>query len=605
VSALPRPDEDVASTSVLPPPIGGHRLASCGRSAALVRATGEIDWWCAPAFDGPPLLWSLLDPAGAAARWRTTRPVSVEGTPAGPSVRTTIRTDGGRLECRDAVISVGDGVALVRLVRALDGPMTATHELALGGFDGPWIDLDGDGPVTVVGPPGRVRDGWLVTEVAVDAAWRGLAVVVGGSGAPTLSELVVAVDEADDEFARRLRGVVLPRSQPRRAEQALAVLHACTYQPTGAVIASPTTSVPETPGGDRQFDYRYCWLRDAGLAAAVASMLGDKPTAERFLDFVCGAVEECGIWSPVVTVLGDALPDEREIAGVEGWAESRPVRVGNAASSQRQYDALGLLVEAISASLGAGGRLGTRRWRLVREIADAMVAEPADAKSNGIWERREPARMVSGDVGRWLALDRAITIARRHRPWTRRRHWKQARDAARARVLDAMAPDGRLPQRYDDEYRADASALMVPLFGMLSRRDARAHRLVDRVLEDLGAWPFVYRYEPDGADGFAAGEGAFLPTSYWAVSALAALGRVDEAEERLEAMCARLPEVLAEEVDPESGDSRGNVPLVWSHMELARALYLVDAARRRKRYGPIGGGAWRLGRFVVRRWGRP
>ena len=145
---------------------------------------------------------------------------------------------------------------------------------------------------------------------------------------------------------------------------------------------------------------------------------------------------------------------------------------------------------------------------------------------------------------------------------------------------------------------------MPPLFGMLSGRDARAHAVVDAVLRDLEAYPFLYRYEPDGDDGLAPGEGAFVPVSCWAVSALAAIGRVDEARQRLDDLCARLPRPIAEEIDPQSRVSLGNVPLIWSHMELARALYVLDAAERRERWGPAGLWAWRLARYATLRWRR-
>jgi GH15 family glucan-1,4-alpha-glucosidase len=145
---------------------------------------------------------------------------------------------------------------------------------------------------------------------------------------------------------------------------------------------------------------------------------------------------------------------------------------------------------------------------------------------------------------------------------------------------------------------------MIPLFGLLGRRDPRAHAIVDAIVHDLGAGSFVYRYEPDGADGFVPGEAAFVPVCWWAVSALARLGRVDEARTRLDDLCRRLPRLLAEEIDPVTDESLGNVPLVWSHTELARALYIVDAAERRRRWTPVGLLAWRVGRYARLRWTR-
>jgi GH15 family glucan-1,4-alpha-glucosidase len=270
------------------------------------------------------------------------------------------------------------------------------------------------------------------------------------------------------------------------------------------------------------------------------------------------------------------------------------VRLGNEAARQTQHDAFGLLLEAVSVHLRTGGRLRPETWSLVRGIADHLASCTQD-QSNGIWEIREADEFVSGDIGKWLALDRAVRIARRHRPWMRRSRWVAARDEVRSRVLSVLRDDGSLPQtfRCDDE-RSDAAALMLVIFGLLDRKDPRATAVVDAVLRDLGADPFVYRYRPDGADGFAPGEGAFVPTCWWAVSALATIGRVDEAVQRLDALCARLPDLLSEEFDPVDDVALGNVPLVWSHTELARALYVLDAELRRKRWTTAGLALWRI-----------
>lgn len=298
---------------------------------------------------------------------------------------------------------------------------------------------------------------------------------------------------------------------------------------------------------------------------------------------------------------GGPVPEERTVEGIEGWGGSRPVRVGNDAAGQLQYDAWGLVVEAVSVHLQTGGSLDDATWALVRTVADRIATEEPEA-SGGIWELRDPRLLLSGDVGRWLVLDRAIWMARLLRPGTPRRRWKQARVQARERVLTALAADGRLPQAYGAANRPDASALMVPLFGMLPRRDPRATQVITAVLDDLGAGPFLYRYPPGGDDRFSGTEGAFLPVSWWAISALAVVGRVDEAETRMDQLCATLPQLLSEEVNPVDSTALGNVPLVWSHMELARALYLLDAARLRQRYGTPVLTLWRLARYASLRW---
>jgi len=288
-----------------------------------------------------------------------------------------------------------------------------------------------------------------------------------------------------------------------------------------------------------------------------------------------------------------------EVTGVAGWANSLPVRAGNDAATQTQYDALGMLVEAVSVYLQSGGVLSSQVWDLVRGIADICAGADPEEATNGIWELPEPRRFLDADVGRWLALDRAIWIARGWRPLTRRRAWMRARAQLRARVLGAIGEDGGLPQFHGQSGdQRDASALMVVVFGMLNHRDPRAARLVEQTLAGLDAWPYLRRHNVDGSDGFAPGEGAFLPVSWWAVAALANCGRVAEATERCGALERALPRLLAEEVDPDTGEALGNIPLVWSHAEAARAMYLLDAAAMRDRFGAAVLTAWRIGRFV-------
>jgi hypothetical protein len=591
--------------------MAAHRLLGDGCGTAMVAYDGTIDWWCAPAFDAPPLLWSLLDPAGAASAWIGATYVEAPSRPAGPTSRSVVRVDGRRVILRDGLVPSEDGTCLVRLARLEDGPpLRATHRLALGGFDRPWaastngeltldgvkLDLVADGEVTG-GRPWLSLDVWLTTD-----RWVGMVIGVDASvpwSAP--ADAAGALDDLDAEARVLLRSARFPRHHPERAADALAVLRACTDRRTGAVVASPTTSLPEAVGHDRQFDYRYCWIRDAALATSVAALLGDPAAAQRYLAFVAEvALPDPDACPPVVRTDGGRVPAEREVADVRGWADSAPVRVGNAAAEQVQYDAWGFVLEAVLVNLHAGGRLDASTWQLVRAVADRMADHEPEAES-GIWELRRPKQLLSADIGRWLVLDRAVRIARWHRPWHPRRRWARARDATRAAVLAALHADGRLPQAHDDD-RPDASALTVVLFGLLPPSDARAHHVVDAVLRDLGEGPHVRRYPP-GDDGFGGVDGTFLPISWWAVSSLALLGRLDEAEARADELCAGLPQLLPEMVDPPSGMALGNTPLVWSHMELARAMDWLDAGRTVRRFGRAGLVARRFVRSVPYRVG--
>ncbi len=602
-SWAPGPEE----RSGCPPPSGSHRVLGDGRSSALLTPGAEVDWWCAPSLDSPPVLWSLLDPGGARAGWPGARLVEAAAEPAGPSTRTTLALGRTRIEVWDGLLPIsGDGSALVRLVRTLDEPVEVVHELTAGGFDGPvgrWsntaarladVEVHLTGGRIAIGP-----DGVATTRLLVTTDWTPVVVSCGQPVGADPAALAHALRQTETAQRSALGRALLPRHHPERAREALAVLEACTDRGSGAIVAAPTTSLPEVPGADRQFDYRFTWLRDASLAASVASLLGDGEAAERHLSFVHRMAGGDAVPAhPMSDIRGGPVPQEREVEGVSGWASSSPVRVGNAAGDQVQLDALGLLLEAISVYLQTGGSLDDDTWRLVSRVAD-HAADGDDPMSNGIWELREARPLVSADIGRWIALDRAVWIARGWRPLSRRRRWKRARKAARDRVIAAIRPDGSLPQAYDDDHASlDASGLMAVLFGLLDRDDPRAGAVVDTTIAGLGAGPFLYRYQPGGDDGFAGSESTFTPTSWWAAAALAQTGRLSEAQARVDALCAGLPALLAEELDPASGASLGNVPLVWSHIEAARTMYILDAEALRARYGTAGLWAWRLGRYI-------
>jgi len=608
----------VSASSHHAPPIAAHRLLGDGTATALLRPGGEVDWWCAPAMDSPPLLWSLLDAAGSASRWRGLRAASASGAAAGPVLTTTLHGATGRVQCRDALHCSQDrGSSLIRLVRGLDADLALEHEVAVGGFDSPqglWETGVGGWTAAVAGQQLRVLGGvsvvdgsWLRTRVrAPQGDWAAVVVTLDARRVLDIAALRADLDAAEQEDVVLLDRARLPTSSPERARDALRVVRQCTYAPTGAVVASPTTSLPESPGHDRQFDYRYSWLRDASLAVSVAALLGRVEVSERYLDFILGQTKGGGLPDgPMTDVRGHKVPDEHEVDGVSGWAGSLPIRVGNGANGQLQYDALGLFVEAVSVQLQQGARLRPQVWQAVQQVADGVSEPDLERRTSGIWELREPAELVSGDIGIWIALDRALWIARVFRPWTRHPRWVRARREARDRVLGALLPGGGLPQAYGGGPRsADASALLAVMFRLLDRRDPRASALVDATLRELDCAPFLYRYEPGGDDGFAGREGAFLPASWWVVSALAACGRVQEATARARELDRVLPALLPEELDPESRQGLGNVPLVWSHMEAARAMYVLDAARVRDRWSAAGLAVWRVSRWLQARNGR-
>lgn len=587
-------------------------------------------------------MWSLLDADGGRSRWVGASAVTWDGPPAGPALRAVVRIDGQRVHTWDGLLALDGGSLLVRLVKAEAAPTRLEGELAIGRFGAGWHDwrVDGDGTAAdhfrlVAGDDVSVRVDRHRLRLDVPCTpqrWTGFAVAAadpareGSTDAPqrplhrvggthAVDELVELMDAAERSERTAMSSVRLPHHHRARATDALRVLRVLTDPATGAPVASSTTSLPEAPGEDRQFDYRFSWLRDSGLAVATAALLGQSDSAAKYLSFVGDLLDRYSEHlTPLTTTTGEQVPMEREVPSVAGWAESRPIRIGNEASGQRQLDSVAVVIEAVSVHVQCGGRMDRGTWSVVARLADLLADAPFEPTA-GIWEFREPAYLSSEELARWFGLDRAVKLARWYRPWLRRSArvtaWVRGRDLARARVEAAIDPaTGLLPQRLQPSPLSpgavvvtDAAALIAALTGFFPADDERAVRLVRGTIASLEQGPFLYRYLPFD-DGFRGREGAFVPASWWAVGALAAIGDVEEAERRADAMCAVLAPLQPEEWDVEAGEGLGNMPLLWSHMEAARALYLLQAARIRKRYGRIGLGLWRLSRFARLRLSR-
>lgn len=592
------------------PPLGAHRLLGQGRGAALVRPNGEVDWWCPNRFEATPVLWSLLDPNGGASRWLDVELASWDGAPAGPTAHSRLRQGQNRIDTWDGLITVGTSTVLVRLVRCTD-QIELVHELRCGGFDEPlrtWeIDVDGAGSgdlrVCILGPSdGHVLhhdQTTLHTRLQLQPGlWTGVMVSAGPMETLYIADVVAMMRDAEQDEAEYLDHVQLPRAHPSRAVDALRVMRVLTDPETGAPIASPTTSLPEDPGGQRQFDYRYSWLRDSAHAAATAALIGRSRTSATYFEFVHRLLErQSDQIVPMTETSGDPVPDEREVEGVAGWAGSVPVRVGNAASAQTQLDSLSTVLESIVVHIQCGGRMSPTIWSIVDRLADALVDAPV-GPSSGIWELREPKHLVTDELARWIGLDKAIRIKRVLRPWLRRPEWVAARAAARDRVMAAIDPaTGMLPQSFEGPFVADAATLLACLNGFFPARGEQVTRLVAATISTLEEGWFLRRYH-SGTDDFDGVEGAFVPASWWAVSALAAIGDYHGAKQRADEMCSHLPPLQPEEWWVENDEALGNTPLLWSHTEAARALYNLNCARIAHRYGHTGLRVWRILRYV-------
>ena len=358
-----------------------------------------------------------------------------------------------------------------------------------------------------------------------------------------------------------------------------------TYMPTGATVAALTTSLPETPGGERNWDYRYSWMRDSTFTLQALHWLNLDWEADEFMQFVADLeVNEDGALQIMYGIDGRRDLSERTLEHLSGYAGARPVRVGNGAFDQRQNDVFGAALDSILLHTRRSQRLPRRLWPLVQaqaECASMVWREP----DQGIWEARgAPQHYVSSKLMCWVALDRASRLARLRGAGDLDEKWRAIADEIRVDVEKHGVSDrGVLRQHYATE-SLDASTLLAPLFGFLPGDDERAHSSVLAIAEELTENGYVLRYRTDETDdGLSGKEGTFLICSFWLVSALAIVGEQARARDLMERLL-RIASPLglyAEEFDVETGYHLGNFPQAFSHLALIGAAGRIIAAERR------------------------
>jgi GH15 family glucan-1,4-alpha-glucosidase len=588
------------------PPIHDYALIGDCRTGALVSSSGSIDWLCLPRFDSPSCFNRLLD-------WDRGGYCQVHPTGSFRSKRfyqghtavltTEFETDGGRARLID-LMPVGaeggrgsDKFALRQLLRMIEG-MEGTVEFALA------IKLRPDDGRTTPRFKQRGRAGYAadfggrMLFVAADmpmeigpATLCGRAVVSRGNRLtlwltyaeeapaeyPRLSEAAETIAETRAYWTGWSESCRYNGRQRDQVIRSAITLKLLTYAPSGAIVAAPTTSLPERLGGELNWDYRYCWLRDASYTAHSFFRLGFDAEARASTQWMTHATTLTYPELQVMyTVHGEAAIPERRWPLFEGYRRSQPVRIGNAASEQQQLDVYGEVLDSLALYIDAGYAVDrdTKRW--IVEVGN-LLSLSWPYPDHGIWEiRGHPRHYVHSKVMCWTALDRVERVARKLgiRPSTVA--WAQAREAlVRAILKTGYSKTRRSFVQVLGGTRLDAAALTFGLTGFIDGRDPRMTSTISTIQRSLTRGPLVYRYIAEQETGRE--EGAFLPCSFWLVEALAAAGRMEEAEDLLDRLTIHANDLglFPEEIRHQDGAFLGNFPLALTHVAHLGALLRI------------------------------
>jgi GH15 family glucan-1,4-alpha-glucosidase len=611
-------------------PIADYALLSDCRSAALVSRAGSVDWLCFPRFDGPAVFarlldedaghWSLTVPGAATTRRYADQTMAMETTFRSPT-GTAVLTDAmavGRNERGHDIGADSPGVLLRRIV-CTQGEVEVAVEYAPRpeyGLIHPLLDPVDGGLVARGGADVLVLSAPAALEVAGATATGRHTLRAGESAALALHHAhswePVPPVWSQEEIARRLEDTLEGWRSWSAIHQTYEgpwrelvhhsgrVLQALTFQPTGAIVAAATTSLPETVGGERNWDYRYTWVRDACLTMEALWVAACPDEANRFFGFLAGAAAtqlHRGMDLQIMFgVGGDRDLTERELSHLGGWRSSRPVRVGNGAWSQRQLDVYGELLGAAQRLVEQLGELDPWTRRFLTAAADAAASRWKE-KDQGIWEiRGEPRDFLYSKLMCWVALDRAIALAGPLGAVDRVADWTAGRDEIRAAILEHGWSDraGAYSQAFGAD-ELDASNLMLAVTGFLPGDDPRMKATIDATAERLtDERGLVYRYR--AADGLEGEEGTFLLCTFWLAQAQALAGEVEQARATFERAIAYASDVglLAEEVDVGGAEMIGNFPQAFSHIGLVNAAWAITEAQARKSAPePVGGPAMR------------
>ncbi len=595
--------------------IGSYALIGDCHSAALVGTDGSIDWACFPRFDSPSTFARILDEnRGGAFAIVPAGIVETERSYLGDTnvLVTTFRCESGTLEltdcmpvtARDGIATITNQSAILRRLRCLDGHvdvgvavaprfeygtltpifrlLTRRTGYAVGGASALWV--------TATEPlewqEEAISGGWQLQageEAWIRCAWTPSIVDRSTVLHPSVDEMRAALEDTIAFWETWIdHSTYEGEHRPEVARSAL-VLKALQYAPTGAVVAAPTTSLPEEIGGERNWDYRYTWIRDATLTLMSLFVVGFTEEADAFKAWLerasAGRPRDLQI---MYGIGGERLLPEFTLDHLDGHRGSRPVRIGNGAARQVQLDMYGQILQAAWLYALADGRISPQDWNFLSELAE-IVCERWNIPDQGIWEVRGPPRhFTHSKLNCWMALDKAIRLSERLRLPGPTARWEAMRDRIREYLLTEAAPDGWFRQAADVD-APDAATLLVPAFGFLPATSPLVLNTVEVVVDRLSHDGLVSRYlVDDHVEGVRGNEGAFLLCSLWLVDCYTYSGRLKEAEALLQRILSLSNDVglFAEEADPVTGELLGNFPQAFTHMALITSCSALSAARR-------------------------
>ncbi|HEY7105118.1 MAG TPA: glycoside hydrolase family 15 protein [Acidimicrobiia bacterium] len=606
------------------PPIAEYAFLSDCEVNALVAPDGTVEWLCLPRPDSPSLFGALLDRSAGFFRvapatvdvphhrrylpgtmvletsWHTPtgwlsvadllvigpsergeRPARYRRVPGDDSARgvllRTARCDSGHVELEASCLPLFD-------YGRKEGTWSYTGDgyehLSLGCGDLS-LELASSMRLGVAGSRAYSRTMLQEGETAY------IALSWGGHAPADDDEALEQLHETERFWRDWLSTADIPDHRWRPwIERSTLALKGLSYAPTGAIMAAGTTSLPETPGGERNWDYRYTWIRDSAFMLRALHDLGFDWEAFEYFAFIIDALRGQGSDGEVkpedfdIQIMygigGERDLTEHTLDHLSGYLHSRPVRIGNGAYNQHQHDVWGMLLDSVRTHVKNGGQMAPAMWAGIAFLVDRAI-ERYPEPDQGIWEMRgDPKHFVASKVACWVAADRGTKLARDREDDERADRWQQAADAIKAEVLDKGVADGVFRQHYDTT-DLDASLLLIPIMGFLEPDDERVRATVLAIADHLTKDDLVLRYRVETTDdGLSGEEGTFTICSFWLVSALAMIGETERARKLFEKLLSFAGPLLlyAEEIDTTTGQHLGNFPQAFTH------LALIDAARR-------------------------